>query len=687
MIITEKEIQDRKIKEEIFNKKNENLKKLEQLFPSVVKDGQVDFMALKEELGEFEEVGNEKYGLNWTGKQQAKKVAQEDIINKTLKYVPEDSKNADTTENLYIEGDNLEVLKLLRQNYYNAIKMIYIDPPYNTGNDFIYNDDYSMSSEESDIQEGNISELDERYTINQKSSNKFHAKWLDMMYPRLKVAKDLLTDDGIVAISIDDNEQANLVNICNEIFGEENFLNCIVVKMSTASGVKLSHRHSKILKTKEYIVVYCKNKKMININPQYIRKNKWDDYYEFYLDNTSENIKDWKVHRLKEYLQSIGINNIDMEDKDFRNFYYENSDRIWQRGRHQGIPEDIFKKSNLNRDKVYEYFDANGKKQYCYRGRRMAFLSNVMHNCILSNGSNIKDIGTLICDFWENISTAALFSEGGVEFPNGKKPLYLLEILINMFSNDTDIILDFFAGSASTAEAVIRGNMENKKNRKFIMVQLDDNLEKSIKSVSGDSKKQMNEMIKFLDSINKKHYLSEIGKERLRIAGENLVKENKDKEGIENLDIGFKVFKVGDTNLRWNNYNNMDVNQISLEEGKMSDKDKIDFMPGTKDIDVVYEILLRQRDIPLSSKVQKLSEIGDRTYIFAEGFVVCLEENITEDLINKLVALNPLPVKFYFRDSAFNDDIDLKDYSIRELEALVAKNTGDDNNSYAVEFI
>lgn len=665
MTITEKEIEDRKVRQEIFNTKNENLKKLEKLFPSVVKDGQVDFNALKEELGEFEEVGNEKYGLTWTGKQEAKKMAQEDIINKTLKYIPEDSKNPDTTENLYIEGDNLEVLKLLRQNYYNSIKMIYIDPPYNTGNDFVYNDYYSMSSKESEIKEGTISELNERYTVNQKSSNKFHAKWLDMIYSRLKVSKELLKEDGIIAISIDDNEQANLVSICNEIFGEDNFINCIAVKMSTASGVKLSHRYSKILKTKEYILIYCKNKDMIKINPQYVRKNKWDDYYEFYLDNSSPNINEWSVYKLKDYLKSVGIDNMDINDEKFREFYYKNASKIWQRGRHHGIPIEVFNDSNKNRDRVYRYSDANGKIQYCYRGRRMAFLDSVMHECILPNGKMVKDIGTLICDFWENISTAALFSEGGVEFPNGKKPLYLLEILINMFTDDEDVILDFFSGSATTAEGTFIINSNDYKHRKFILVQIDEECSKS----------------KEFETI------CEIGKERIRRAGDKIVEENKDKEGIENLDIGFKVFRVGDTNLRWNNYSNMNLEQTYLEKNNICDKDKLDFMPGTKDIDVVYEILLRQRDIPLSSKIEKLSEIGDRTYIFSESYVVCLEENITEELINKLAAIKPLPIKFYFRDSAFNDDIELKDYSIRELEALVAKNTGEDNNSYTVEFI
>ena len=190
-------IEERKLKKEIFDVKNENLKALEKLFPSVVKDGQVDFQALKEELGEFEEVGSEKYGLTWSGKQNAKKIAQENVIGKTLKYVPEDSKNPETTENLYIEGDNLEVLKLLRQNYYNSIKMIYIDPPYNLDGDFIYNDNYRISQEESDIQEGIISNDGERCMISQKSANRYHSRWLNMIYPRIKIAKDLLSDSEL----------------------------------------------------------------------------------------------------------------------------------------------------------------------------------------------------------------------------------------------------------------------------------------------------------------------------------------------------------------------------------------------------------------------------------------------------------------------------------------------------------
>ena len=215
---------DNKVPQQINDIVGDNVKKLAQLFPSVVKDGEVDFEALKEELGQFEETGSEKYELTWAGKKNAKKIAQEDVIGRTLKFIPEDSKNADTTENLYIEGDNLEVLKMLRQNYYGAIKMIYIDPPYNTGEDFVYNDSFSIAKTESDLEEGVISGLGERYVLNVKSNNKYHAKWLSNLYSRMKIAFDLLTDDGVVFISIDYNENFNLRQIMEEVFGPDRFV-------------------------------------------------------------------------------------------------------------------------------------------------------------------------------------------------------------------------------------------------------------------------------------------------------------------------------------------------------------------------------------------------------------------------------------------------------------------------------
>lgn len=244
-----------KVPQEINNIVSDNVKLLAQLFPAAVKDGQVDFEALKEELGQFEEVGKEKYELTWAGKQDAKKKAQEDVYNRTLKYIEADSKNPETTENLYIEGDNLEVLKLLRQNYYGAIKMIYIDPPYNTDGDFVYNDKFKMGAEESDIAEGTRDDEGNPLQRNQQSSNRYHANWLSMLYPRLKIARDLLTDDGVVLINIDEHEIANLLKLCYEVFFEENELGTIVWDKRNPKGDAkgISYQH-------ENIVMFAKNK-------------------------------------------------------------------------------------------------------------------------------------------------------------------------------------------------------------------------------------------------------------------------------------------------------------------------------------------------------------------------------------------------------------------------------------------
>jgi adenine-specific DNA-methyltransferase len=286
----------RKVPQQINDIVGDNVKKLAQLFPSAVKDGEVDFETLKEELGQFHSVGVEKYELNWAGKSNAKKIAREDVFGRTLKYIPEDSKDADTTENLYIEGDNLEVLKLLRQNYYGAIKMIYIDPPYNTGNDFVYNDSFEMEQQESDLAEGFIDELGEKYMVNNKSQNRFHASWLNMLYPRLKVAKDLLADNGIICISIDENEINNLKHICNEIYGEQNMLGII----SNINNPKGRSDDKYVATAHEYILIYAKNEMLVQwygfepTDEKIVKRyNKIDEYGKKYreidLRKTGEN--------------------------------------------------------------------------------------------------------------------------------------------------------------------------------------------------------------------------------------------------------------------------------------------------------------------------------------------------------------------------------------------------------------
>ncbi|WP_294354951.1 site-specific DNA-methyltransferase [uncultured Clostridium sp.] len=648
------------LKQEIFNEVNENVRALERLFPSVVKDGQVDFEALKEKLGQFEEVGAEKYVLTWSGKQNAKKIAQQDIVGKTLKYIPEDSKNPETTENLYIEGDNLEVLKLLRQNYYGAIKMIYIDPPYNTGNDFVYNDNFKKSKNESDIEEGDLSDLGERYTVNSKSSNKYHANWLDMMYPRLKVAKDLLRDDGIIFISIDDTELSNIKKLCEEIFSEDNFMAILPWKKKQGGG----NDSKNFVIEHEYILVYCKS--IINYQMYLDKYHKLDDgLYPFKDENGEYGLVTLDKSSIR-FSESLVFDIIGPDGEIYKPRIVKGKQSCWRWGK-----DKVTKEFN---DLVFK----NGKVYTKYR--RPDGVNP--RSLLVDSRFGRTEVGK------EEIKE--LLGKGEFSYP---KPISLIKHFLHISTKHNDTILDFFSGSATTAHAVMKLNYEDGENRKFIMVQLPEETDIKSEAYKAGYKN-----------------ICEIGKERIRRAGEKIKEENKDKEGIEDLDIGFKAFRVGDTNIRWN-YEKEDLktlsnevtirsseeqttfdfiaatnHQVNLDE-TVSAKDRLDFMPGAKDIDIVYEILLRQRDIPLSAKVELLEDIGKRTYIFADSYLVCLEEDITVELIEKLAELNPLPIKFILRDSAFGDDIALKDEAYRRLKALIERNSGESKKTYTVEFI
>ena len=648
------------LKQEIFNEVNENVRALERLFPSVVKDGQVDFEALKEELGQFEEVGAEKYVLTWSGKQNAKKIAQQDIVGKTLKYIPEDSKNPETTENLYIEGDNLEVLKLLRQNYYGAIKMIYIDPPYNTGNDFVYNDNFKKSKNESDIEEGDLSDLGERYTVNSKSSNKYHANWLDMMYPRLKVAKDLLRDDGIIFISIDDTELSNIKKLCEEIFSEDNFMAILPLKKKQGGG----NDSKNFVIEHEYILVYCKS--IINYQMYLDKYHKLDDgLYPFKDENGEYGLVTLDKSSIR-FSESLVFDIIGPDGEIYKPRIVKGKQSCWRWGK-----DKVTKEFN---DLVFK----NGKVYTKYR--RPDGVNP--RSLLVDSRFGRTEVGK------EEIKE--LLGKGEFSYP---KPISLIKHFLHISTKHNDTILDFFSGSATTAHAVMKLNYEDGENRKFIMVQLPEETDIKSEAYKAGYKN-----------------ICEIGKERIRRAGEKIKEENKDKEGIEDLDIGFKAFRVGDTNIRWN-YEKENLktlsnevtirsseeqttfdfiaatnHQVNLDE-TVSAKDRLDFMPGAKDIDIVYEILLRQRDIPLSAKVELLEDIGKRTYIFADSYLVCLEEDITVELIEKLAELNPLPIKFILRDSAFGDDIALKDEAYRRLKALIERNSGESKKTYTVEFI
>lgn len=617
----------------------DNIKKIAMLFPDVVKDGEVDLEALKVELGCSESDTKEKYEFTWVGKQASKKLSQEDIHNKTLKLIEEYKPNCCDTQNIYIEGDNLDALKLLRQNYYGSIKMIYIDPPYNTGSDFVYNDTFKMSKEDSLMQEGILSSDGEYYTQNLRSGNRFHANWLNMIYPRLLIAKDLLADDGVIFISIDDNELENLKNVCNIVFGEDNYVSMFPWRKRTAkSDVPFG-----ISQDYEWIVCYAKTQ-----NLKCSIEGKERKYYE------TEDFPGcpWRVHDLtKQTTASERPNSyFTIVNPKTGAQYPANPNRTW------AITEETFKKYYAE-DRIvfpgdYDFLNIS-KPVLRYWKQDDMEKAGVDFGKIAVSTKLPDDIG-MSQDGTKEISS--IFDTKVFPFP---KPSSLIKYLCKISTEKDDVVLDFFSGSATTAQAVMQLNAEDDGRRKFILIQYPEKTDESSEAFKAGYKN-----------------ICEIGKERIRRVGKTI--------NLPQIDAGMKVFRVSNTNIKWNSLISMgqlDMTQIETTP------DLMDFLPNSKDEDIVYELILRQRDVPLSEKLEKLTDIGERTYLYADSYLVCLESKITEEMVDKFAGLDPVPVKLIFRDSAFGDDISLKDETFRRLKAVIDKNAGDAKVSYTVEFI
>ena len=690
------------------------LQKLASLFPAAVKDGQLDVEALKEELGDFPEIqpGDEKYELNWAGKQKAKKKAYEPLLGKTLKPL-DDGVNADTTENLYIEGDNLEALKLLRTNYYGEVKMIYIDPPYNTGKDFVYTDKFVTTTAESDADEGLISDEGERLQKNEKSSNRFHAKWLDMMYPRLKLAKDLLREDGVIFISIDDNEVANLRKICDEVFGKENEINPIIHnKLNSKNDI------ANVQRNHDYIICY-------NKRTQYISNSKIKPTLFRNLEHEKEVFKEGtKFYYLNDPITTRGDGGTlkKRENLGYTVYYHPEKKDFYPK-----IDYDISlvkNGSDLTEKELYTDDKESIKAGYIpirpplVRGALGAWTweyDTFIKNKTLikiketKNGYQVRKRTFIPIDFkvkerggrYYALINELKNSRSIIEYSSNDGAKQLAEILgaSNLFShpkntnilsyiialvqNKECITLDFFSGSAPCAHAVMKLNSEDGGTRKHIMVQLPE-----ITSEKSEAKKAGYDTI------------AEIGKERIRRAGAKILEELKEKaqtatdeEKATNpylanpdaLDIGFKSFRIEETKINWlkKDLAGEELDPAAIE---MSDKDKLDFVPGFTDLDIVYEVMLRQSNIPLTQQITNPISNAPRTYLYGESYLICLEEKVTKELVVALAKLEPTPLKYIFRDSAFDEDIELKKSTFRRLNAEIEKNT-DGGEAYTVEFL
>lgn len=586
-----------------------NVEIIGELFPGVItekmdKNGvlkrAIDFDKLMAELrDDVVGKGKERYEFTWPGKRQAMAEANKSI-NKTLRPVVEESKDWDNTENLYIEGDNLEVLKLLQESYLSKVKMIYIDPPYNTGKDFVYNDFYEIDSEKYKDMSDEYNEENEKLLPNPQSNGRFHSDWCSMIYPRLKLARNLLSDDGVIFISIDDNEQENLKKICNEVFGENNYIQEIIwqKKFSPQNDAKyFSLNH-------ESILCYAKNKKDFKRNLLPATEEMKSRYKN--LDNDPRgpwSSGDCTIGRVTErdYYPIITPSG---------RVVYPSNGNVWR------YSKETFKKL-ITDNRIWFGKDGNNMP------RVKRFLSETNPGVVPISIWFIDDVGHTQSAFQ---SLKSMFDDKDIfDYP---KPVGLLKRCIHIGTEKDSIILDFFSGSATTAHAVMDLNAEDGGHRKFIMVNLPEETEENSEAYKAGYKN-----------------ICEIGKERIRRAGEKIIADNKDKEGIEDLDTGFRVFRVDSTNMK-------DVYFTpDLYEQNFLLKLQSNIKEDRNDLDLLFACLL-DWGLPIDRPYSVESVGSSNIHIYNHGdLVACFSENLSENIIKRIAKLKPLRV--VFRDSSF----------------------------------
>ncbi|MDG4812024.1 site-specific DNA-methyltransferase [Hydrogenovibrio sp. 3SP14C1] len=603
-----------------------NTEQLKLLFPNVFSEGKIDFEALKSELGEAVEESNERYQFTWAGKEQAKRIATTPTLG-TLRPAPEESVNWDTTENMYIEGDNLEVLKLLQKSYFGKIKMIYIDPPYNTGNDFVYKDDFKDNL--ANYQRLTVQKDDEGnpLTTNTDSSGRYHSNWLNMMYPRLKLARNLLKDDGVIFISIDDNEAHNLKKICDEIFGEGNFIAQLAVQLNPRGR----HLDKFIAKTHESILVYGKNinlastifgvEKEGSMVEEYNREDSRGKYRLLGLRNRNQAFNPQTRPKLyyPVYVNpQTGDVSLDVDAIHTDEVFPDTPDGIktcWTWGKEKFVNENILLTAEKTGNEWRVY-----RKDYLYdeSGKSATTLpKSLWIDKEINNDYGRKEIKSL----FEGNSV--------MDFP---KSIALIEKLIKSGSRNNSIILDFFSGSATTAHTVMKLNTEDKGNRKFIMVQIPEPT-----SEKSEARKANYETI------------PEIGKERIRRAAKKIKEEHPDTQA----DLGFKAFKLDTSNIKkWQ------PNLDDLENDLLDAVDNI--LPDRTAEDLLYEVLIKY-GLPLTLPIASIKVgIYQAWSVANNSLVACFDENITLETVQAIAGLstpeNPV-LRVVFRDTSFTDDI------------------------------
>lgn len=594
------------------NMADENLKKLIEIFPNIVtetidEDGNVvraiDKDILEQEISsKVVEGREERYQFTWPDKKQAI-LAANAPISKTLRPCRNESKNFDTTENLYIEGDNLEVLKLLQETYLGKIKMIYIDPPYNTGKDFVYSDDFKQTTDEYLEDSGQFDEEGNRLKKNIESNGRFHTDWLNMIYPRLKLARNLLSDDGVIFISIDDNEQENLKKVCDEIFGDINFIAQIIWERAFAP-VNLKKHFSE---SHDYIICYAKNIELTESNGL-IRSKDADNRYKN-PDNDSRG--PWQSGDFS-VGPAIESNIYGITTPSGRVCLPPNG-RSWR------VSEEKFKLM-LKNNEVWFGSDGDGVP------RQKRFLSNVKAGITPMTIWKYTEVG----HSQEATKKLKELFDGKMFF-DYPKSIELIKRCVHLYSERNCTILDFFSGSATAADAVMQLNAEDGGNRKFIMVQLPEQTDEKSEAYKAGYKN-----------------ICEIGKERIRRAGEKILEENKDKENIDKLDVGFRVLKTDSSNMKDVYYSPENTEQSFLDN--LEDNIKED---RTQE-DLLFQVML-DLGVPLSSNIE-VEQIEDAKVFKVEDrfLVACFDGAISDEVVRQIADMKP----FYavFRDMSMKND-------------------------------
>ena len=627
-----------------------NLEALYEIMPSAfteVRDDKtgeithkINFNTLRELLGDNAYEGaDEEYGFKWVGKNAARREAARPI-NKTLRPCPEESVDWEKTQNLYIEGDNLEVLKLLQKSYLGQVKMIYIDPPYNTGNDFVYRDDFAMKADEYDLDAGNMDELGNRFRKNTDTNARFHSDWCSMIYERLLVTRSLLSKDGIIFISIDDNEIENLKKICNEVFGEQNFIGVLSVE-NNPKGRKNS---AFISVSSEYCVIYAREKTM-----------------SYFIENVPKQASDMTLDENGRYVHNSGKRVLVGENSFNNKVSKVESDKnysVYYRVKDESI---ILKKEELGQSdaslilagykKYYSYYKnhlventyTETKLLELHKLKALDFSNDKIYEKNFNDTIRIKSLlvnkeyEAIVRGVKQKYSMELTTTGAGTIlkslldakdiFVAPKNPGFL-KLLISLIDSNDFTILDFFSGSASTAPAVMKLNAEDGGSRNFIMVQLPEETDEKSEAYKAGYKN-----------------ICEIGKKRIRCAGKKIKEEAG--LGAQNLDIGFRVFKCEDSFMNKVKFAPADLTQGELFSHVSNIKE------GTSDLSLLFGCMLDwgvQLSLPLSS----FEVAGKTIYNVNDGdLVACFAEDVNEDVITAIADLAPLRV--VFRDSCFND--------------------------------